>query len=98
MLAWQGDRIAGLARAAADPDFEEAEAAVVIRADLRDKGLARQLLQALFGAMTVQGVRRAVMVYPANLARINAIGTELGFTIAPSPNDAAVARATKVLV
>ena len=97
MLAWQGDRIAGLARAAADPDFEEAEAAVVIRADLRDKGLARQLLQALFGAMTVQGVRRAVMVYPANLARINAIGMELGFTIAPSPDDAAVVRATKVL-
>jgi acetyltransferase len=98
MLAWAGDRIAGLARAAADPDFEEAEAAVIIRADLRDKGLARQLLQALFGAMTVQGVRRAVMVYPANLARINAIGTELGFTIAPSPDDVAVARATKVLV
>lgn len=97
MLAWAGDRIAGLARSAADPDFEAAEAAVIIRADLRDKGLARQLLQAQLAAIAGQGVRRAVLVYPAGLSSINAIATELGFEIAPSPGDASVMRASKNL-
>lgn len=97
MLAWEGERIAGLARSTADPDFESAEAAVVIRADLRDKGLARQLLQAQLAAIATQGVRRAVLVYPAALKRISAIATELGFQIAPSPDDASVMQATKLL-
>ena len=48
LVAWDGARVAGLARATADPDFEAAECAVIIRADLREKGLARQLLEALF--------------------------------------------------
>ncbi|MCK9915606.1 bifunctional acetate--CoA ligase family protein/GNAT family N-acetyltransferase [Microbacteriaceae bacterium K1510] len=97
MLAWDGDRVAGLARSTADPDFDAAEAAVIIRSDLRDKGLARQLMQAQLAAIAGQGVRRAVLVYPAQLARINGIATELGFDIAPSPDDAAVLRATKAL-
>jgi acetyltransferase len=97
MIAWEGERVAGLARSAADPDFEAAEAAVIIRADLRAQGLATKLLQALFGAITAQGVRHAVMVYPAGLASLDAIGAELGFTTAPSPGDPAVTRATKAL-
>lgn len=97
MLAWQGERIAGLARSTADPDFEAAEAAVIIRADLRDKGLAKQLLQAQLAAIAGQGVHRAVLVYPVKLARINAIAVELGFDIAPLSEDASVMRAMKVL-
>ena len=97
MLAWEGDRIAGLARSTADPDFDAAEAAVIIRADLRDKGLARQLLQAQLAAIAGQGVRRVVLIYPAKLTRINAIAMELGFEVTPSPEHAAVLRATKIL-
>jgi acetyltransferase len=97
MLAWEDDRIAGLARSTADPDFEAAEAAVIIRADLRDKGLAKQLLQAQLAAIAGQGVKHAVLIYPADLARINSIATELGFTMAPSPEDASVVCATKAL-
>lgn len=97
MLAWAGDRIAGLARSAADPDFETAEAAVVIRGDLRDKGLATQLLQAQLAAIAAQGVHHAVLVYPAKLARISAIATELGFDIAALPGDPSTLRATKKL-
>ncbi len=97
MLAWEGDRIAGLARSTADPDFDEAEAAVIIRADLRDKGLARQLLQAQLAAIAAQGVHRAVLVYPAKLARLNTIAIELGFDIVADAADATTARATKVL-
>jgi acetyltransferase len=97
MVAWEGERMAGLARSAADPDFEAAEAAVIIRADLRERGLATQLLQALLGAIAAQGVHQAVLIFPANLPRLQAISTELGFQIAPLPGDASVTRATKRL-
>ena len=84
LVAWQGDRVAGLARALADPDFETAECAVIIRSDLRDKGLATQLLKALLHALAGQGARSAVLVYPDDLARLKAIGAELGFEIVSS--------------
>jgi acetyltransferase len=97
MVAWEGGRIAGLARSTADPDFEQAEAAVIIRADLREQGLATQLLQALMGAIAAQGVRRAVLVFPSRLARLHAMSAELGFSPVPSPADASVTRATRQL-
>jgi acetyltransferase len=98
MIAWDGERLAGLARSTADADFDMAEAAVIIRADLRDKGLATRLLDALLGAIAEQGVRQAVLVYPAHLPRLDAISAELGFQVAPLAKDASVMRATKVLL
>ncbi len=83
LIAWQGDRVAGLARATADPDFDEAECAVIIRGDLRELGLGRALLQALFDAIAAQGVRHAVMRFPKDLTRIVAIASEIGFTVEP---------------
>jgi acetyltransferase len=81
LVAWQGERVAGLARAIADPDFETAECAVIIRADLREHGLGQQLLQALFGAIAALGVRHAVMRFPEEQTRIRAIADELGFDV-----------------
>jgi acetyltransferase len=97
MLAWDNGRIAGLARSAADPTFEEAEAAVIIRADLRDKGLATQLLQLLLSAVADQGVRNAILVYPAQLERVQAIAAELGFAAAADKADPALIRAVRTL-
>jgi acetyltransferase len=81
LVAWQGARVAGLARATADPDFETAECAVIIRADLREQGLGRRLLQALFEVIAAQGVRHAVMRFPAEQTRIANIAAELGFEV-----------------
>jgi acetyltransferase len=97
MVAWADGRIAGLARSAADPNFDEAEAAVIIRADLRDKGLATHLLQLLLSAVADQGVRRAVLIYPARLDRVQAIATELGFIAAPDKTDPSLMRAVRAL-
>jgi acetyltransferase len=97
MLAWEGARVAGLARSAADPDFETAEAAVIIRADLRDKGLATQLLELLLQAVADQGVHKAVLLYPARLDRLTAIAAELGFVTSANAADPSSIRATKVL-
>ena len=97
LVAWEGERIAGLARALADPDFETAECAVIIRADLREKGLATKLLQALVRVITIQGVKIAVLVFPPSLVRLRAISTELGFSSASRPADESQIRVTKRL-
>jgi N-acetylglutamate synthase-like GNAT family acetyltransferase len=96
-VAWADGRIAGLARSAANPNFDEAEAAVIIRADLRDKGLATHLLQLLLSAVAEQGVRKAVLVYPARLDRVQAIATELGFSAVADPVDPSLIRAVRPL-
>ena len=97
LVAWNGHGIAGLARSISDPTFEEGECAVIIRADLREKGLARQLLQAQLSAITAQGVRKAVLVFPEDRARMLAIAGELGFATAPLPGDTKQVLATKTL-
>ena len=97
LVAWDGGRVAGLARSTSDPNFETGECAVIIRADLREKGLARQLLQALLRAIAGQGVRRAVLLFPADQTRMLALAGELGFETAPSAIDASQVRASKAL-
>ncbi|MBS0534022.1 MAG: acetate--CoA ligase family protein [Proteobacteria bacterium] len=87
LVAWQGDSVAGLARAIADPDFERAECAVIIRADLRAHGLATKLLDRLTQVIAAQGVRAAMLIYPAALHQLDAISAELGFAAAPVPGD-----------
>ena len=97
MVAWEGERMAGLARSTADPDFESAECAVIIRSDLREKGLATRLLQALLEAIATQGVRQAVLIFPAGRPRLLNMSAELGFQSAPLPADASIVRAIKTL-
>lgn len=97
LVAWDGERVAGLARSTADANFENAECAVIIRGDLREKGLARQLLNALLGAIAGQGVRKALLVFPADQSRMVSLSAELGFEIATSPSDASQIRFTKTL-
>ena len=65
LVAWEGERVAGLVRSTADPDADAAECAVIIRADLREQGLATRLLQEMLRVIAAQGVRHAVLVFPA---------------------------------
>ena len=97
MLALDGERIAGLARSTCDANRDEAEAAVIIRADLRAQRLATRLLSALLDAVAAQGARRAVLVYPAGLTQVDGIAAELGFAAGPDPNDSSRVRAVKPL-
>jgi len=97
LVAWESGRVAGLARSTADPDFEVGECAVIIRGDLRERGLATQLLKALLSAIAAQGVRQAVFVFPADQTRMLNLSADLGFFAATSPADASLVRATKAL-
>jgi acetyltransferase len=98
LVAWDGERVAGLARSTADPHFENSECAVIIRRDLREKGLAGQLLEAMLRAIATQGIRQAVLLFPADQARMVNLATDLGFAISKSPADATQVRATKALL
>ena len=97
LVAWNGTGIAGLARSTSDDDLDVGECAVIIRADLREKGLARQLLQALLGAIAAQGVRRAILRFPQGQSRMLALASELGFNLAAAPDDSTQVRASKAL-
>ncbi|MFA6267930.1 MAG: acetate--CoA ligase family protein [Pseudolabrys sp.] len=97
LVAWDGGRVAGLARSLADPDRETSECAVIIRGDLRQKGLARQLLQALLSAIGGQGIRQAVLVFSADQARMLSIARDMEFSVGTTSSDAATLRAVKAL-
>lgn len=97
LIAWEGDNVAGLTRSTADPDRERSECAVIIRADLREKGLAKQLLQALLSAIAAQGVGQAMLVFPADRTRMLNLSADLGFTVVASSVGAVELRTTKTL-
>ena len=87
LVAWDGERVAGLVRSIADPNADAAECAVIIRADLREKGLATRLIQEIIRVITKQGVRHAVLMFPASLDRVLTMSKELGFLVAPLAED-----------
>ena len=95
LVAWDGERVAGLARSTADPAFENAECAVIIRADLRAKGLAVKLIEALTRALAMQGIANAELVFPADRERMVNLSKQLGFAVAPA--DGGQVRASKKL-
>jgi acetyltransferase len=87
LVAWEGERVAGLVRSTADPDADAAECAVIIRADVREQGLATRLIQEIMRVVAAQGVRHAVLVFPATLERVMTMSHELGFMVSPAPDD-----------
>ncbi len=97
LVAWEGDRVAGLVRSLADPDLDHSECAVIIGRDLRQKGMAKQLLQALLTTIAAQGIQQAVLIFPADQTRMLNIAKDLAFSVAPSPTDATLLWATKDL-
>lgn len=97
LVAWEGTRVAGLVRSLANPDLDASESAVIIRGDLRQKGLAKQLLNALFSVIAGQGIRQAVMLFPADQAQMLAIAEDMDFSVSPLAADAALLRALKDL-
>jgi acetyltransferase len=97
LVAWDGERMVGLTRSTADPDFENAECAITTREEMREQGLATLLLEALLLTIAAQGVRSAVLVFPADQPQMLALCEEFGFTIGPLLRDASQVRAVKGL-
>ena len=78
----------GVARAIADPDNVQAEFGIILRADLKGRGLGRLLLQRLITYQRAAGTQRLVATILAENEGMRALGRRLGFTEQPTPGDA----------
>ena len=78
----------GVARAIADPDNVQAEFGIILRADLKGRGLGGLLLQRLIAYQRAAGTQRLVATILAENEGMRALGRRLGFTEQPTPGDA----------
>lgn len=80
----------GVSRFAADPDFETAEYAVLVRSDLKGKGLGGLLMRQLLDYAKANGLKRIVGSVLAENTTMLAMCRQLGFSISADPEDLTV--------
>lgn len=87
----------GVARLAADPDYTRAEFAVLVRSDLKGRGLGWLLMQNLVAYARDEGLGTLFgEILAANTTMIT-MCQKLGFEIEPDPEDPTMRHATLVL-
>ena len=69
----------GVARIAADPDFESAEFAVTVRSDHAGRGLGRLLMSKIIDYGRRRGLKTMFGIVMADNQRMLALGKKLGF-------------------
>jgi acetyltransferase len=87
----------GVARAMADPDNTSAEFAVLVRSDLKGKGLGRALLEKLIRYCASRGTRELIGDVLAGNAAMLRLSARLGFVAEASREDPGVVRVKLVL-
>lgn len=81
----------GVVQAMMDPDGIKAEFAILVRSDLKGRGVGRLLLQKLIAYCRTRGVREMVGEVVPDNHRMLRLATEMGFSSRPSPAGDAVA-------
>jgi acetyltransferase len=89
-----GDRILGVASLAADPDYTRAEYAVLVRSDLKGKGLGWVLMRHLIAYAEAEGLTELYGEVLTMNTTMLGMCRELGFTIAAEDGDATVRHVT----
>jgi acetyltransferase len=84
----------GVARIAADPDNLRAEFALLVRSDMKGHGLGRLLMNRLIGYARERGIAELWGDILAENSVMLSLCNEAGCTIAPSPVDPGVKRAS----
>ncbi|GAB4177281.1 MAG: bifunctional acetate--CoA ligase family protein/GNAT family N-acetyltransferase [Rhodocyclaceae bacterium] len=74
----------GVARAVTDPDNAQAEFAVIVRSDLKAKGLGTILMRKLIAYQRARGTRRMIGETLHDNQAMQKLATRLGFTVEPS--------------
>jgi len=98
LVAQHGGMTLGVARYSAYPDRLSAEFAVAVRSDWHGRGVGYLLMARLIEVAQQSGIGElAGLVLHENKPMLD-MCRELGFTIAPEPNDATVLRVRKSLV
>jgi acetyltransferase len=78
-VAMRGREVLGVVRLSADPDNVEAEYAVIVRSDIKGKGLGFLLMREIIGYARERGIRTVVgKVLRENTTMLRMAG-ELGF-------------------
>jgi acetyltransferase len=96
-LSESRDELLGVARLAADPDYTRAEFAVLVRSDLKGRGLGWLLMQHLIAYARAEGLRELFGQVLATNTTMIAMCKKLGFSIMPDPQDPTVRQATLAL-
>jgi len=79
LVLFDGPEIAGVSRLVGDPDGAKAEFAVVVRSDLKGKGLGRLLLQRLIAYARGRGIRQLTGQVLKDNVMMLSLCNELGF-------------------
>ncbi len=77
-------RTLGAVRAVSDPDRIEAEFAIVVRSDIKGRGLGRLLLEKLVRYCRDTGIRRITGQVLQQNRRMLSLARDLGFTVGPA--------------
>jgi acetyltransferase len=82
----------GVARLAADPDYVIGEYAIIVRSDLKGKGIGWLLMQQLIAYAEKEGLRELAGDVLASNERMLEMCRALGFEIVPDPADASTCK------
>jgi acetyltransferase len=97
-LSEAGDELLGVARMTADPDYTRAEYAVLVRSDLKGKGLGWFLMQHLIAYARKEGLRELYGEVLAENTTMLAVCRKLGFRVEPDVEDPALRHVTLPLI
>lgn len=87
-IAAKSNELLGVARLVADPDYSRAEYAVVVRSDLKGKGLGWRLMQHLIAYARSERLGELYGEVLATNTTMLTMCAELGFHIEADPGDA----------
>jgi acetyltransferase len=76
-----GEEILGIVRSVTDPDNQQAEFAIIVRSDLKGKGLGRLLLEKMIGYCRGRGTEMVVGEVLRDNYRMLALARKLGFKV-----------------
>jgi acetyltransferase len=87
----------GVSRFASDPDYEHAEFGVLVRSDLKGRGLGRALMQHLIAYARAEGLKELSGYVLAQNTGMLALAAELGFTSRWADDDPALRKVALAL-
>jgi acetyltransferase len=82
----------GVVRMVADPDYTRAEYAVLVRSDLKGRGLGWRLMQHLIAYARAEGLAHLTGAVLADNTTMLGMCRQLGFTVEPEPGDNSMKR------
>ena len=93
-IAPSSGALLGVVRLAADPDYVCAEYAILVRSVLKGKGLGWRLMQHLIAYARAEGLKNIHGAVLADNSTMLKMCAELGFAVAPDPDDLSLRRVT----